>query len=71
MSEKIDSAKLYWLRHLPIAELSDIASVIVESYRNDLITEKEAITAMGKVEGEIKNWIKYNNKFKLEIEKTT
>lgn len=57
----MDSAKVYWLRYFPLEEMPNVASTIAESYRNDLITEYEAISAMRLVENEIENWVNENN----------
>lgn len=40
--------------------MPNVASTIAESYRNNLITEFEAIRGMRFVEREIKKWIKNN-----------
>jgi hypothetical protein len=57
----MDSAKVYWLRYFPLEEMPNVASTIAESYRNNLITESEAISGMRMVEKEIENWVKENN----------
>lgn len=41
--------------------MPDTASVISESYRNKMITENQAMSAMRMVEGDIDKWIKENN----------
>jgi hypothetical protein len=38
-----------------------IASIIAEGYRNNVITEYEALSGMRLVEDDIKKWIKNNN----------
>ena len=58
----IDYAKKYWLRFLPIEEMPDIASVICEGYRNNLLTENQAMSGMNLVKKEIVYWINENNK---------
>jgi hypothetical protein len=60
VNAKLQSAKIYWLRYFPLEEMPNVASTIAESYRNNLITEFEAIRGMRFVEREIKKWIKNN-----------
>jgi hypothetical protein len=56
----MECAKAYWLEHFPIEEMPNLASIIVESYRKNLITEEEAMKSLSLVEKDIKNWIKCN-----------
>jgi len=57
----IEDAKSYWLKYFPIEEMPRIASIIAEGYRNNVITEFEALSGMRLVEDDIKKWIKNNN----------
>lgn len=57
----IEDAKTYWLRYFPIEEMPRIASIIAEGYRNNVITEYEALSGMRLVENDIKKWIQSNN----------
>jgi len=65
----MDSAKIYWLRYLPLEEMPNIASIIAESYRNNLITENEALSGMCNVEDSITDWVKENNKLNRKSKK--
>jgi hypothetical protein len=61
-SKQIESAKEYWLNHMPLAEMPSVASIICEQHRKNLLTTSDAMSAMNVVEKEIKVWIKTNNK---------
>lgn len=60
-SKILDDAKTYWLRYFPLEEMPRIAAIISEGYRNNIITENEALSGMRLVESDIKKWIKNNN----------
>ena len=60
-SKILDDAKTYWLRYFPLEEMPKIAAIISEGYRNNVITENEALSGMKLVEIDIKKWIKNNN----------
>jgi hypothetical protein len=67
--EIIEAAKTYWLRYFPLEEMPDIASIIAESYRNHLITDNQAMTALDIAKKSIENWIKDNNKIHKDCSK--
>jgi hypothetical protein len=46
-----------------------IAAIISEGYRNNIITENEALSGMRLVESDIKKWIKNNNILEKNISK--
>lgn len=69
--EIIDAAKTYWLRYFPLEEMPDLASIIAESYRNNLITDDQALSAMNIVEKSIENWIKENNRINIKYTKSS
>lgn len=58
----MESAKLYWLRYFPLAEMPSLAAVVAEAYRNGLIDDNQAIEAMKLSEKDINDWIKTNKK---------
>jgi hypothetical protein len=66
-SKILDDAKTYWLRYFPLEEMPRIAAIISEGYRNNIITEYEALSGMILVENDIKKWIRNNN----TLDKTT
>ena len=65
----MDAAKTYWFRYFPLEEMPDLASIIAEGYRNHLITDDQALSAMNIVEKSIENWIKENNKINTKYTK--
>ena len=60
-SKILEDAKTYWLRYFPLEEMPRNAAIISEGYRNNVITENEALSGMRLVENDIKKWIKNNN----------
>ena len=58
----MESAKLYWLRYFPLAEMPSLAAVVAEAYRNKLIDDNQALEAMKLSEKDINEWIKTNKK---------
>jgi hypothetical protein len=60
-SKILDDAKTYWLRYFPLEEMPRIAAILSEGYRNNVITENEALSGMRLVENDIKKWIRNNN----------
>ena len=62
----MESAKLYWLRYFPLAEMPSLAAVVAEAYRNKLINDNQALEAMKLSEKDINEWIKTNKKLNKE-----
>lgn len=62
----MESAKLYWLRYFPLAEMPSLAAVVAEAYRNKLIDDNQALEAMKLSEKDINEWIKTNKKLNKE-----
>jgi hypothetical protein len=57
----MEAAKTYWLRYFPLEEMPDLASIIAEGYRNNLLTDNQALSSMKIVEKSIEEWVKQNN----------
>jgi hypothetical protein len=67
--EIMEAAKTYWLRYFPLEEMPDLASIIAEGYRNNLLTDEQALSSMKIVEKSIEDWVKQNNNFNRKYTK--
>ena len=65
----MEAAKTYWLRYFPLEEMPDLASIIAEGYRKNLITDDQALSGMKMVEKSIEDWVKQNNKLNRQYTK--
>jgi 2-oxo-4-hydroxy-4-carboxy--5-ureidoimidazoline (OHCU) decarboxylase len=65
----MEAAKTYWLRYFPLEEMPDLASIIAEGYRKNLITDDQALSGMKMVEKSIEDWVKQNNKLNKQYTK--
>lgn len=65
----MEAAKTYWLRYFPLEEMPDLASIIAEGYRNNLLTDEQALSSMKIVEKSIEDWVKQNNNFNRKYTK--
>jgi hypothetical protein len=65
----MEAAKTYWLRYFPLKEMPDLASIIAEGYRNNLLTDEQALSSMKIVEKSIEDWVKQNNNFNRKYTK--
>jgi hypothetical protein len=58
--EIMEAAKTYWLRYFPLEEMPDLASIVAEGYRNNLLTDDQALSSMKIAERYIEEWVKEN-----------